>query len=245
MMPKNVSSLLTAFILVTTISGAAAADFEYPELAVAPRASERVEAEAVHEADARWVHASIEAPAAMSILAGITLAANGTNGGTDANPRAWAKVAPWTGVGVGLAWIGITEWALKANPPYAAAAKDLAGMPKKTPREQLVRERRAEEALENAASIARKMKYFSFLTNVGVGVFMAAAAKDGSFGRTFAIASAATAFTPLLFAHPWEKTADAQRDYKKRIYGPIASATLLQRNARGDLSPGLVVALHW
>jgi hypothetical protein len=244
MMLKHASSFLTALVLVST-TAASAAEFEYPELAVAPRASERVESEAAHENDDRWVHASLEAPAVMTILSGFMVARSGTNTGSASNPRDWAQYAPATGVGLGVAWLGLTEFFLKRNPPYGAAAKDLAAMPKKTTREQLVRERRAEEALENSASIARKLKYFSFLTNAGVGVFMASAARDGSFGKTFAIASVATALTPLLFSHPWEKTADAQRDYKKRIYGPVATATLLQRNARGDVAPGVVVAFHW
>lgn len=234
--------LLLAFASLTTSLTALAADFEYPELAVAPRASERVETEAARESQERWTHLAIQAPAAMTMVSGITLFASGTD---DSPEKTWPKYAPWVGIGVGAAWIGLTEWALKKNPPYAIAAKDLAGLPKKTTREQLVRERRAEEALENGASIARKMKYFSFLTNVGASVYMASAAKEGSFGRTFAIASAFTALTPLLFAHPWEKTADFQRDYKKRIYGPVASVGLLQRNSRGDVSPGLVLALRW
>ncbi|MBS1961539.1 MAG: hypothetical protein JST04_04945 [Bdellovibrionales bacterium] len=239
MKSTNVSILLTALALS---NAAPAAEFEYPELAVAPRASERVESEAARESSDRWVHAAIEAPAAMSILSGLVLAANGTD---DDPTKSWPKYAPWAGIGVGAAWIGLTELALKRNPPYSTAAHDLATMPKKTTREQLVRERYAEEALENAASIARKMKYFSFLTNAGAGVFMAAAAKDRSFGRVFAIASVATAFTPLLFAHTWEKTADAQKDYKKRIYGPVAGVSLLPRNSRGDVAPGLVLAFRW
>lgn len=239
MKSTKVSILLTVLAVSTAAS---AAEFEYPELAVAPRASERIESEAAREGADRWVHASIEAPAAMSILSGIVLLANGTD---DDPAKSWPKYAPWAGIGVGAAWIGLTEWALKANPPYAAAARELSGMPKKTTREQLVRERRAEEALENTASSARKMKYFSFLTNAGAGVFMAAAAKDRSFGRVFAIASVATAFTPLLFSHTWEKTADAQRDYKKRIYGPITGVSILPANSRGDVAPGLVLAFRW
>lgn len=239
MKPSHVSNLLTVFAFATSF--AHAAEFEYPELAVAPRASERVQSEAARES--RWVHGTIQAPAAMTAVAGLTLLADGTD---DSPDKSGAKYAPWVGVGVGAVWFGLTEWLLKQNPPYSEAAKDLAGMPAKTAREQLVRERRAEEALEAAASMARKMKYLSFLSNAAAGIYMADSAKDGSFARTLAIASAVTALTPLLFSHPWETTARAQRDYKKRIYGPVTAApAILQRNARGEIAPGLVVSYRW
>lgn len=241
MMPKLVSALISLYFL-TSAMAVGANEFEYPELAVAPRASERVETEAARESQAKWTHLSVQAPSAMTMLAGIALFANGTD---DTPTRTWPKTAPWVGIGVGAAWIGVTEWVLKRNPPYAIGAKDLATMPKKSVREQLVRERRAEEALEHADSIAKKLKYFSVLTNLGASAYMGAAAKNGSFGRTVAVASAVTSLTPLFFAHPWEKTAAAQRDYKKRIYGPVANVGLLQRNSRGDVSPGLLVSFRW
>jgi hypothetical protein len=231
--------LVSAAALSAIAAPAAEPDLSYPELVVAPRASERLEAEAGREAGERWTHLAIEAPAAVTAASGIALLIDGTK----KNGESWPKAGPWIGIGVGAAWIAYAELALGGETPYSRGAKEVSAMPGKSMREQLVRERRAEEILDQAARTARRARWLAAFTSFGAGVVLVNAAQDGSTAKTFGAITMASALIPVFFSHPWERVAETQHDYKRRIYGPVVGAGLLESGR--TVSPGLLLSARF
>lgn len=236
------ASVVFSLLLQSGVSFGAENTFDYPELSVVPRASERLESEAAWEKQQGWkVHLPLLVPATMTAAAGLVELLGGTKADEPLKNNQGAKYAPYIGLGVGLAWWGVTLGILNNLDFYEDGLAEVAKLPAKTQREQLLRERRAEEAIVRAGRLANRLKWISVVTNLGASGFMLASAKDESFPLYFAAASAVTAFTPLFFTHRWESTENLQRDYKKRIYAPIASvgpALLSDPTGRAFL-PGL------
>lgn len=235
-----------SLILQNGVSFGAENSFDYPELSVVPRASERLESEAAREKQQTWqVHLPYLVPATMTLASGLVLTMNGTK--SDTKPEGdGTKFAPAVGIGVGAAWWAVTFGILNRLDMYSDGAAEVAKLPGKTPREQLLRERRAEETIVRAGKLANRLKWISIVTNLGSSAYMVAASKDKSFSLYFAGASAVASFTPLLFAHRWETTESLHHDYKKRIYAPIASVTPTVLSPNGKtFSPGLLLSYQF
>ena len=219
--------------------------FEYPELSVVPRASEQISTEANREKDhVIKTHLPFLVPATASFVTGLALMTNGTKSDVDTS-NLTAKYAPWIGMGVGAAWWAATYAILGHLEYYSEGTSEVAKLPAKTQREQILRERRAEESILQAGSTARRLKWISIVSNLGASGFMAASAKQKSFPVMLAIGSAITSFTPLLFPHRWETVDGLHNDYKKRIYAPVIGAALLPSPIDASLSPGLLFALQF
>jgi hypothetical protein len=215
-------------------------DFDYPELQVTPRASERIATEAARESSTRWLSfAPFQVSAAATLTAGIAQLANPDPG---KDPQGVSGLA---GTIVGGTWL-VTTFALEAMyHPYASAEQDISGMPTKTPREQLVRERYAEEAIHSASRLAWRLKWLSVLTNLGSNLYMVTQAKSQTFSQVMDGVGAAFAFAPLVFRTHWQDVADEQESYKKRIYAPIASATVLREPGTNSVAPGAVLMMSF
>ncbi len=238
--------LYLALSLVVNFSSAQAAEvsFDYPELSVVPLSSDRVESEAVGERErALRTNLPFLIPASVTFLTGAALLGRGTKAETHSDES--AKVAPWVGMGVGAVWWGLSLGLIQHLDPYSTGAGTLAKTPAKAQREKLSRERKAEEVINQAGSLARKLKWISIVSNVGASAFMTASAKDKSFSKFLAIGSVLSSFTPLLFPHHWETVEAQQRDYKKRIYAPVLGAALLPNPTGNEFSPGLTLALQF
>lgn len=216
---------------------------EYPELSVVPRASERIASEAKAESGRTWQnHIPLLVPATMNFAAGAVLQFSGTDDEIDPT-HSGAKYAPWVGMGVGVLWWGVTVGLLDRAQPYATASRDVSTMPAKTQREQLLRERKAEEEIRAAGRLARRLKYISALSNFATGIYLAGSAQNGEFSKSLAMAAALSSVTPFLFTHRWETIDETQRDYKKRIYGPLVGATFFP--VASGLAPGVVASLRF
>ena len=228
-------SVSGVFSVTTAGAAAPAAEFEYPELAVTPRASERLDMEAGKEADRKWTtHLPIQFSATTTTIAGILQL-------MDPNDDKNSTEAGFVGASVGAGWLVLTSLLANHYAPYASAQKEVAGMAKRSPREQLLRERIAEERLEAAATAARRLQWFSVAFNAGAAGFMAANANPDSVSMVAAGAAAVSAFVPLIFPYRWQQVARDQRNYKKKIYAPLATATVLPEPSTGALAPGLVL----
>lgn len=244
--PKTATLILMTVLLSTPSRAAPPAsppstDWDYPELVVSPRASERLEREARIEARspfaALW---QLGLPGAMTFTAGWLQLAR-----TDI-ARDPGKGAAWTGIGVGGAWMAATVLLATRYKPYASGLGDAARMPKSSQREQLARERAAEEAIAGAASTGTALKWLSFLSNTGASMYLASNANSGSLSSAADLIAVAAAFSPLIFEPRWIRVRREQQDYKKRIFGPLASASLsttwIRTSARAS-APAL--ALSW
>jgi len=233
-----VVTLCFVSILMPFAAYASGADYEYPELMVTPRASDRISQEAKQEAATKWTrHIPIQASALMTLVAG-AIQFSAKDPGKDAEGR-----SPLFGIGAGGAWL-VTSFLLSAYyNPYDSAQKSLAGMPARTQREQLTRERYAEEAIESAACLGRRLMWLSFMTNAGASAWMLSKATSGSMGMFVDIAAIAMAVTPVFFQYRWQSVAAEQRSYKKRIYGPVAAPLFLQDPASGKVGTGVSLTL--
>ncbi len=205
-----VSQMITAPVL--------AAELDYPELAMTPRYFERLNMEAKDEDGSAWLqHLPIQLGAVTNVAGSIMMLADSTNQRERAYPL-WAIP-----MAVGGAWLGLTIGLAAAYRPYTKGVEKVSAMPSKTKREELTRERMAEQEIEFANSLAWRLTILSVTTQaISGGALMALNQPGPAF---FAgVGAAVLSFAPLVFQYRWSRVACEQRDYKKRIYAPIASA---------------------
>jgi len=216
--------------------------FEYPELSVAPRASERIAMEAQKELSHRWTtYIPIQLSGLMTMSAGIF--------NNDPN----ISTGEYAGIGVGLGWLALTTVLAMTYEPYHSANLEISALPKGTIREQLTRERMAEESINKIAAAGERMRWLSIASNFFTSVFILTQNKsyllpannnpttrglmDGS--AFFALGAA---FTPWLFRFYWSDVRDQQADFKKRIYGPVANTTLFYDAGTRSYVPGVALS---
>lgn len=215
------------FILLASlgVSGVthAANDYVYPELAVTPLASERLKMESEDPANSGWrAHLPVQVSALATTAAGISLltsAGNDPTSTSDDNRRIVGLVA----AGFGVGWLATTAVLASSYEPYQRGLSQISSLPARTDREKLIRERLSEETIRNAAAAGRRLSWISFATNLAASAAVAGTAESDSLALWAGIGGAALSFTPLIFRYNWQKVADYHENYKKRIYGPVAS----------------------
>lgn len=206
----------------------------YPELEVTPRASERIETEAKNEARSRWLtFLPFQLSALATIYAGTqsTYAADASDDVKDRYTNT-KKLA----VGLGAGWMVFTMTMSALYRPYFEGYKAIAKMPTTTQREELARERIAEESLYAPEPVATKLKWLSFATNLAANLALLQNANRDS--NTAIAVGGMFAFAPLLFETRWTQVAQQHREYKKKIYGPIAYASPIA-TSENQYQPGL------
>jgi len=213
-----------------------AEEFSYPELQVTPRASDRIDLESKDEFSRRWI---THAPSMLSAVSTVFAAAIHSKKADVTNDARYA------GLGIGASWIGINVLLALHYTPYKDAKNELSKLPSRTTRDQLTKERIAEEAINSTASFGTKLKWLSFLTNAGACVFMGAYSVNKSFSQTAAFVAAGFSIAPILFPYNWNKVANEHRAYKKKIYGPVASTGAFAEPGTGKFVPGLSLAFSF
>jgi hypothetical protein len=218
--------------------------YDYPELLVAPRASERVEREAEWERTARYRRfVPVQLPAAAALLTGVI--------GRDSAERDPDQLTRWLGLGVGGAWLATTLVLSATYHPYGDAQEELASgsfaSAKASPRGQLLRERHAEEAIQRAAAVSRKIHWLAAGSLLVVHGVILSKNQMGSAPAISAIGGAALSVAPLLFPSRYQEVAEQQESYRKRIYAPIAQAFVIPEVARANRPAGWSsgVGLSW
>lgn len=216
-------------------------EYDYPELSVVPRASDRLRLEAEKEPERKF---TTFIPLQVSALA-TTVAGLSATGAYNSVPGSIAT-------GVGLTWLAATTILAVSYDPYTSAYTRIGSMPKNTVREQLARERAAEEEIKAAATLGNKIRWLSWLSNLGASIYILAQSNnptnnippggmgESDFTRGLAIASTALSFVPYIFKFHWNEVQESQTDYKKRIYAPVVMSTLIQDPATHSYVPGLL-----
>jgi hypothetical protein len=235
-------AVLVAFSASATASAAtppvpAELELEYPELAVTPRASDRLKTEAKDESSRAWV---TYLPTQVSALA--TLTAGFLQTGNADPSKDPGTHSPLAGISVGGVWLGTTVAMAALYRPYTSGANEIAAMPAGGKRDQLARERAAESDLEAPARLARRLMWLSALSNFGANIYMATQAQSGSISVVADAIGAGLALAPIVFQYRWQEVASEQRDYKKRIYAPLAAPTIFHEPATGHEAPGAILA---
>lgn len=229
-------TLVATLSLIFLVSSTLAAEMDYPELMVSPKATERIAIEANKEKKSGIIfNLPLQISSALTLATGVMML-NDVDKSKDAD-----QYSPWAGIGVGGGWLLINAYLNYLHKPYSTANNELKELSSKTPHEQLIRERLAEEALNKAGSLAYKLNWFASLTNAATSVYMASKAKSKSTGQFLGGLSAVAAFLPLVFEPEWTRIRNEQNTYKKRIYGPLSISPALLPSPEGKLAQGLLV----
>lgn len=195
----------------------------YPELQVSPRASERVEMEAKAElANTRLSLLPLQISAASTLVAGL-LAAKPSDPIEAA--REDVDFSRQAAIAVGAGWLAVSYYVSSSYRPYSKARSEITNLPKGTTQQELTRERIAEERIEAAGSLARRMMWASVATNFLASTYVGSNT-DGD-GRLYSTVAALASLTPLFFEDRWQHVERHHEDYKKKIYAPIAMAGLV------------------
>ena len=265
-MKRNVPSTLVAAFSITAFALQAAPlasqarastdKFDYPELSVTPRASDRIEMEAGKEDGRRW-SAQIPnlVPAAGVFAASLIQAGKSipSDPGKDSSRSSSATI----GMVAGGGWLAYSVYAALTENTYANATQELKALPKGSTREQLTRERMAEEILHRRARQARALRIAESLTLLGASAYLFVNSVDDVAGTTNPttntvtggsagtkatnIAAGVLSLVPLFFQSHYEEIDRTQEDYKKRIYAPVASSAILTEPSSGALVPGMLL----
>jgi len=223
---KQKALLLTSlFIMTSTFNFALCEEkskeltFEYPELMVVPKASARLDMEAKAERKDRWTNLMpMQISAVSTILAGLVQLKD-VDGNKDPD-----RYSPWAGIAVGSAWLGTTLWLNHSYSIFNRADSLIEKLPEGTKREQLTKERLAEENLERIHSLGNKMRWTSFVTNAAVSGYMVGKAKKDSLAILTGVVAIISSSLPVIFDHSWVTPYNEQQKYKKKIYAPIVMA---------------------
>ncbi|MGE4133202.1 MAG: hypothetical protein AB7F86_16285 [Bdellovibrionales bacterium] len=210
----------------------------YPELEVTPRASERLRMESEREArgyDFR-THLPIQLSAVATLWSGLASRDEYKSDATSKS-RDNTENAAAISTGVGAVWLGVTAYLAIAYRPYQDGWSEVQGQPTSTPRQNLTRERLAEEYLHRPSSLAWKLQWLSVLSNLGAGINLVSNVNENA--KLPAIVASGLALAPMFFKYRWQQVAWTHEHYKKKIYGPIAFATVLPEADTGRLLPGL------
>jgi hypothetical protein len=209
-------------------------DMNYPELMVTPRATKRLQIERKRESkmSGYWYkqHAPLQISALFTLLSSMKLSsdkpfyvattASDVNAVTENNSKTDDAIK--LGQIVGAGWLALTTYMAFNYKPYTTAYNDIRKLPKKTKKQNLTRERIAEEHINKSATIGKRLAWSSFATNLIASAYMASNAKEDAtiIAGLSVLASAA----PLFISYNWIEVSNAHKEYKKKIYGPIAQA---------------------
>ncbi|GAB4021396.1 MAG: hypothetical protein Fur0010_24410 [Bdellovibrio sp.] len=227
--------LRTMIIFAFLLSSVSIWASDYPELNVAPRASERLKIEAERENNNKL---SFQWPFSVSAL--LTLTAGimqDVDTVSDPNER-----SPMVGIVVGGSWLALNAYLAYGHRGYRSAYEAIKDLPAKTEREQLTKERLAEEEINRMGLMAKRLKYISFATNGAASIYLLSNVKKDTKSQVVNGLALAGSFLPLLFTSPWENIATEQQLYKRKIFAPVASTGLLQVPGFDKTVPGLIVS---
>jgi len=217
---------LTLALLLPLITAmhvhAAETKLDYPELLVTPRASERLQIESLNEQKQGWTgQLPLKVSAATTLLAGILMMGD-VDESKDPDKR-----SPLSGIVVGAGFLSLSIYLNSYYNAYQSSYADVRKYKKDTDRAQLIRERLAEEHINKIARMGNRLKWLSVATNGGASLYMLTQAQSKSTGQIVSLLALATAIAPLIFPDHWTQVAKEQKNYKKKIYGPLVRPTLL------------------
>ena len=218
----KIIGLTLTLILGVSIPNTWGIDLEYPELQVTPRASARIAMEAKRElGKSSFGSWPMQTSAALTFLSGVWQFSEADE---KEDPDGHSAII---GAAVGGFWLGINYYLAAVYNPYLAAKKELSTITGNSKRQQLTRERMAEEKIKYLGRLGRKLKWFSFLSNGAASIYMLSKVEKDSKAEIVQAISIIASLGPLFFESDWERIRREQRSYKKRIYTPVVNAGLL------------------
>lgn len=239
-MSCSVRILLIVVFLMTSLGAYAKDSFYYPELMVSPSASDRVLIEAKNEHQNKyWTHLPIQISALTTFTAGLIQLGN-------VDPtKDEDELSPYVGIVIGGGWLGLTYALSRGYKPYQTAYGKIKNLNTQTTKQQLIKERLAEEAIDQAASTGRKLAWLSMFTNAFANGYMLANAESKTLSIPAGTIGVLASFAPFIFEYTWENVSKEQEEYKKKIYSPISISSVLVEPGKKRLAPGLLVSFSF
>lgn len=209
----------------------------YPELEVTPRASDRLLMEAKDERSHRFSnHGAMLVSSLTTLVAAFNShdSPSNTNNSDIVDNNDWATQV---GYAIGGGWLITNVWLMSKYEPYRDGYSNIKGMAKDSKRDNLARERLAEEALYAPARLGTKLLWFSTITNLAAAGYMMGYGNEDV--KIYSAVAALASLAPVFFPYRWIDVANQHKLYKKKIYGPVASLTLLRTGVGEKPQPGL------
>lgn len=195
--------------------------FDYPELQVQPSASQRVLRWAQIEPGQKWITYWPIQLGAISLLVA-SHKAEGHYEFQDSQHVKELDTATMAGKVVGYTWLAGTLAVSAFRNPYRSGFNQIR-FSAKDRKQKLIRERMAEEILQDEASLQRKLTWMSMITQAGAsGYLLTKVHRDD---RPFAVGGIVLALTPIIFELSGISLWERHETYKKRIYAPISKIT--------------------
>ncbi len=238
-MKKTYFALITLFLSQNCL----AENYSYPELQVRPSASQRLTLEAKSEkSHSISEHSHIAIPSLLTLSAGILAMNDPGNDSEDSDTKPTVQYAGMAGAASGLGWLAMTYYLSKNYHPYQGGLKDISKLPSGNKSQKLIKERLAEEHLRNAARVGRRVKWLSFSTNALTSLAIAGSSEK-DMTKLAGGAGFISSGVSLMFNYVWNDVYCRHEEYKKRIYGPIASSSINFNQKTGMVEPELVVTM--
>lgn len=211
---------------------------DYPELQVVPRATERLSMEVQGE---NSMSAFTLWPYQVSALATLSVGISHRGRYQQENPTEQQKKdsddAAMAAMGIGGAWLGLSLF-YSLRKPYSSSLTTIRAIKGTDKKSELMRERLAEEALEQPAHIVDSLTYLSVGSNFAASLYVLSFSRRDQ--RYLPAISALLAFTPLVFKSRYTESYRKHQEYKKKIYAPIFGYGLDQ-----NLKPRFQVSLDF
>lgn len=194
-------------------------NLDYPELQVAPRATERL----IQMAQVEENYGPLNQWTILS--SGLLTAAAGfrskgqykSENPSDAEKRD-SDMASNTAMGIGIAWVTIGSY-LSFKKPIYSGFTEIKKMGVKDRRGELTRERMAEEVMERAAKTQETLNNLAVISNLAASIYVTSYANQDN--RVYGLIAATASVLPWVFPNMYEVNYNKHIEYKRKIYAPL------------------------
>lgn len=199
-------------------------NLDYPELQVAPRASERLQQMAKAEGESMFVNQwPLLTSGVATLTAGLMAKNSPPSWVDDASEERDAEMASNAAIGIGAAWILVGSY-LSMKKPMASAVTEVRKLPASDKRSELGKERAAEEHLENTARVQTTLDRLAMVTNLSASIYVTAMSEGDA--RVYGYLAIAASFLPWAFPTLYETNYEKHLEYKRKIYAPLVNLDL-------------------
>lgn len=204
---------------------------DYPELQVVPRASDRLIEEAQFEKDyGLFTHWTFWTSGGATLITSLMHNSKSRLANPTDQDNLDAQNATKFAMTVGAGTIAL-GMALYLMHPYGSQVENLKKIRASGKRGELYRERIAEEGMEKIAKYVTIITYLTPIANFVTSANVYEKADDNT--RLYAGISMLTSMLPLIFRNPYITNYEKHLEYKRKIYAPLISSTVLPVSGEG------------
>ncbi|MGZ3816219.1 MAG: hypothetical protein ACXWRZ_06115, partial [Bdellovibrio sp.] len=194
-------------------------NLDYPELQVAPRATERlIQMAQMEESYGPLNQWTMITSGILTAFAGFRNKDQYKVDNPSDSEKRDTDLANNTAIGVGVATVAVGSY-LSFRKPIYSGFMDIKKVSAKDRRGDLTRERMAEEVMENTANIQRTINNFAVFSNFAASIYMTSYASQNN--RVCGYIAAAASLLPWVFPNMYELNYNKHIEYKRKIYAPL------------------------